>query len=899
MDSHAHRHDDAGPTLSRRYALFVVAHRRIILVLAAVITLLSASQLHRLDITNDPDSGVLPRDNRHIATINYVKERFDQGNMLVVGLEVRQGDIYQPWFLAIVREIHAKLAALPTAQPATFLSLVGDTVKYMGSGEEGLYVKPLLPREGLADDDPETTAAQIAVLREGAESNPILGPVLLSMQDASGKRCAWEKKEACSAKATFIIGHFSDGVRKVYAPWLAGVESILEPYRHDQRIRVLVSGEPYLLARMTDEMARKWWLFAISIAIVLVILYLEYGFFIRRAIFSLVGVAVTIIFTLGLMGVTQFPLTTMMILTPMLLLAIGIGHAVQITRRYLHELALGKDPESSGVDAIERTMVPAALSIITDMAGFATLILVDISFYKAYAIFGVIGMFTLLLSCTTMIPLMLITFSSALGREPTSASAARGWERHLGRRVTGIIIGPMKWGVVGVAFLILLISGHYAGIGEGSAKDPMPGIEKGINYASAAFKASSEPGQTIQRFNEIMPGVITFTIPVRGVAKLKPSCDDVDDLDPPQCHDPDEEDPQGVFNASEVLAAIDTLEQELRAHPDITFTISYAQYVKMVNLLLAVEPGERLDHRNYAIPTRASLQAEDPDDDRDPDAIVQLYNSLLDTMVSQETLGAFLDTETWHEGVILGFVNTMDPRRTHAVVTHIQDLLERHGNDPGFKALAFGLTPDEIAGHPSVEDRRPGVGGFLGSTEATRDVCISEWLKSPLLTAAAIFVIATLMFRSGVISMLVVWVLGFALFAQYGMAGYFTSVENWSGNLHFANLVTLSISLGLGVDYSIYMLARLREEMAVQGASWRAALERTLSTTGTAVLVSVVVLLGSLIPLVATDLGNTWGLAVYIGVAIVIDLFAALTFLPLMVGWLRPGFVFGKGRRRS
>ena len=38
-----------------------------------------------------------------------------------------------------------------------------------------------------------------------------------------------------------------------------------------------------------------------------------------------------------LMGFTAFKLTTMMVLTPMLLLAIGIGHSVQVTRRFLQE----------------------------------------------------------------------------------------------------------------------------------------------------------------------------------------------------------------------------------------------------------------------------------------------------------------------------------------------------------------------------------------------------------------------------------------------------------------------------------------------------------------------------------------------------------------------------------
>ena len=59
------------------------------------------------------------------------------------------------------------------------------------------------------------------------------------------------------------------------------------------------------------------------VAIVIVVLWIEFRIW-RGALFPLVGVGMTIAMTLGLMGFTEFKLTTMMVLTPMLLLAIGI-----------------------------------------------------------------------------------------------------------------------------------------------------------------------------------------------------------------------------------------------------------------------------------------------------------------------------------------------------------------------------------------------------------------------------------------------------------------------------------------------------------------------------------------------------------------------------------------------
>ncbi|MCG8021690.1 MAG: efflux RND transporter permease subunit, partial [Candidatus Thiodiazotropha weberae] len=82
--------------------------------------------------------------------------------------------------------------------------------------------------------------------------------------------------------------------------------------------------------------------------------------------------------------------------------------------------------------------------------------------------------------------------------------------------------------------------------------------------------------------------------------------------------------------------------------------------------------------------------------------------------------------------------------------------------------------------------------------------------------------------------------------------------------------------------------------MQATAGDWQEALVNTLNTTGSAVIISVVVLLGCFIPLLNTDLANTWGLGIYISQALLIDVVTALTILPMLVAWLKPKFVFGE-----
>ena len=119
-----------------------------------------------------------------------------------------------------------------------------------------------------------------------------------------------------------------------------------------------------------------------------------------------------------------------------------------------------------------------------------------------------------------------------------------------------------------------------------------------------------------------------------------------------------------------------------------------------------------------------------------------------------------------------------------------------------------------------------------------------------------------------------------------------TSVGEWSANLVFHVQVALSIAMGLGVDYGVYMVSRLREEIQAGAPSWEEALRATLRSTGSAIIISVAVLLASFIPLMNTALANLWSVSLYIGEALILDVVLALMFLPLVVRWLKPRFVF-------
>ncbi|MCB1873415.1 MAG: transporter, partial [Gammaproteobacteria bacterium] len=341
--------------IAARYARFVLQYRWPIMLFLLVATLLGASQIQYMDIRNDPDT-LLPPSNRYVATNLYAEHNFGMGNLMVFALRVKEGDIFQPWFINKIQELHRKLVALPNSREANFIDIAAQKIKFMGADENGLVFKRLIPTAGISTDDPELAREQLAFLKEGIKSNPVMGPMLVSMEGPDGKLCAYEDydKEECVATAAYIIGDYDDGVKEIYLPWVNQVRALMDEYGEDERIELLVAGEPYFLAWMLADLVNKWWLFVLSIAVVVVVLWLEFRNW-RGAAFPLLGVGATIALTLGMMGFTEFKLTTMMVLTPMLLLAIGIGHSIQVTRRFMLEHAGHGDCEKSAFIAICHT----------------------------------------------------------------------------------------------------------------------------------------------------------------------------------------------------------------------------------------------------------------------------------------------------------------------------------------------------------------------------------------------------------------------------------------------------------------------------------------------------------------------------------------------------------------
>ncbi|MDP2711152.1 MAG: MMPL family transporter [Solirubrobacteraceae bacterium] len=170
-------------------------------------------------------------------------------------------------------------------------------------------------------------------------------------------------------------------------------------------------------------------------------------------------------------------------------------------------------------------------------------------------------------------------------------------------------------------------------------------------------------------------------------------------------------------------------------------------------------------------------------------------------------------------------------------------------------------------------------------------VDIAQQQEAPvgeLVGVAIAILLLTLLFRS--LAAMGATLLGALLGVALGQI-LLVALSKPLGLPEFASTIALMLGLGAGIDYSLLIIARFREQVA-GGDSVRDAAAKAAATSGSAVvaagLIVMVAIAGLLV--VGVPLIGKMGIGAAIGVAAVVV--SALTVLPIMIGafarWLRP-----------
>ena len=200
---------------------------------------------------------------------------------------------------------------------------------------------------------------------------------------------------------------------------------------------------------------------------------------------------------------------------------------------------------------------------------------------------------------------------------------------------------------------------------------------------------------------------------------------------------------------------------------------------------------------------------------------------------------------------------------------------------------AFGVAPafGVVAARGCCTDATAagvGVAGF-GVAAAINDTVRSVEHNMLLMLYAAVFLMCVISFRNPLAALCIV--LPLVLVTEFGHS----LMVHMGIGMKINTLTVVALGVGIGVDYGIYIYARMAEAMKA-GKSLTESYFIALKTTGIAIFYTALTLAVGVAMWIFSELKFQADMGLMLTFMFVVNMFAALIFLPALCRWLlRPG----------
>ena len=390
--------EDSGSWLER----LIFKHRLAVVAAAAAVTLLLGHAAATKLAVNADFESMMPVHHPYVRTyLEHRRALRGLGNALRVVVENPRGDVYEPAFLDALREISDELSVTPGVDRAWFRSLWAPGVRWTEVTEDGFRGGPVMP------DDYDGSPASLAALRRNVERAGIVGALvaddarssvvfvpLLDRDPATGRPLDYP---ALSRRLEALRARFEDG---------GGAADV----------RVHVVGFAKLVAELLRGIREIVAYFAAAAAVSAAILFL-YTRCLRSTTLVVACSAIAVLWELGLVAALGLSLDPFSVLVPFLVFALGVSHGAQKTNGILQDVGRGTERLVAARYTFRRLFLAGLTALLTDAAGFAVLLVIDVPAVQRMALTATLGSGVLVFTNLVLLPVLL----SYAGVSPSAA----------------------------------------------------------------------------------------------------------------------------------------------------------------------------------------------------------------------------------------------------------------------------------------------------------------------------------------------------------------------------------------------------------------------------------------------------------------------------------------------
>lgn len=317
----------------------------------------------------------------------YRKELPGLGNTVRIVVENKSGDVYDAAHLEKLRKINDTLYLIPGVDRSWMKSLWMPIVRWRQVTEEGVVGGPVMP------PDYSGTPESIGKLKENVGRSGIVGSLV-----------------ANDSRSTMIIAplldrHPQTGEPLNYGEFSRALEEQIRSFE-DESTGVYIVGFAKIVGDLIAGLYEVMLFFGLSVAVAALFVYL-YTRCIRSTLL-LVSVAVAgVVWLLGLMSLLGYELDPYSILVPFLIFAIGLSHGAQKMNGILQDVGRGTHKYVAARYTFRRLFMAGLTALLTNIVGFAVLVIIDIPVIRDLALTTSIGITVLIFTKLVLIPVTL------------------------------------------------------------------------------------------------------------------------------------------------------------------------------------------------------------------------------------------------------------------------------------------------------------------------------------------------------------------------------------------------------------------------------------------------------------------------------------------------------------
>lgn len=760
----------------------VTAFPKSVVVLSLLAILGAAAFLPLLHKDTTPDA-FIAADNPAVVYRDKVKKIFGLDDPFVVAvIDRREGGIYNPATLTLVRELSDQLGKLANVDPDRVTSLATES-NIVGTAD-GMEVDDFYELGPGGSLDPEA-------LRQAIDDFPLYQGALVA-KDGSATLIVAEILDNTLSQATY------DEIRDV-----------VNRMELQEGVEVHVAGEGaisgFLGTYIDNDAKRLNPLTAVVITLVLVVAFRTFaGAFLPNII-----VLATAAASLGLMaafGVSFFVITNGLL---PILIGIAVADSIHVMSDY-YELA-ASHPELSRRELIVRAMLrmyrPITLTTLTTIAGFMGLYIgAEMPPMKYFGLFAAIGVTAAWLYTIVFLPAAVTLFRI----KPSKAFA-------LGRKTDAYGKLMVKFGRVvlrspGVVVVLVAAIALTGAVGASRVIVEESQIEN-FQRDEAIYVAD-------QVMNRVFDGTNYIDVVIET---------------------PNRED---LFKP-ENLTRIEALQRYAETLEGVQGSTSVVDYIKQMHKAVNENRQEF-----YSI----------PDDDF---LIAQLF-LLYSTSANPTDFEEEVDYDYRRANVRLN-LNTSLYRNNREVIAALEDYIASDFNDEAMTANLSGRVYVNFHWLNTIGDNH---------------------LRSLGISLALVWLMASLVFRSALAGAFALIPVGMSILLIYAVMG-FTGIWLGVGTSMFA-----AIAIGLGIDFSIHTIDRMKELAMTGSGSFDERIAPLFPTTGRALFFNFAAIGLGFAVLTTSEVPPLLKFGVLVGIAVAAAFIASMAVMPALAKLLKPRFIW-------